>query len=145
VIVTGLRDSDERLLVYERVKGYKANPRALIQSFEVDTFHAREDVITAREMLPTVQLAPEAQKLGLCLVQELSIHSHRAEFTMFEAARAYAAADMREQVTVEDLRAVAPLALRMRRSDFIDRFVASQQTEDQEITDLLDQLKGEDS
>lgn len=145
VIVTGLHDSDERLLVYERVKGYKANPRALIQSFEIDTFHAREDVITARDMLPTVQLTPEAQKLGLLLVQELSIHSHRAEFTMFEAARAYAAADMREEVMVEDLRAVAPLALRMRRSDFIDRFVTNQQTEDQEITDLLDQLKGEAS
>jgi magnesium chelatase subunit I len=143
VVVTGLADPEDRLLVYKRVREFRANPRALIQAFDLDTFYAREDVITARELLSTIELSDKAQKLGLRLVQELGIHSHRAEFTMFEAARAYAAADGREEATVEDLRAVAPMALRMRRSEFIEQFIATQQAKDQEIIDPLDRLREE--
>jgi magnesium chelatase subunit I len=74
------------------------------------------------------------------LVQELTIDSHRAEFTMFEAARAYAAADGRAMATTDDLKAVAPLALRQRRSKFMDEFFETQGVEDEEVTSLLDGL-----
>jgi magnesium chelatase subunit I len=59
---------------------------------------------------------------------------------MFEAARAYAASDGRTTATVDDLRAVAPVALRMRRSEFMDRFIQSQKDEDHEIMGIFDKL-----
>lgn len=77
---------------------------------------------------------------GLKLVQALNIHSHRAEFTMFEAARAYAAADARTEVTLDDLRTVAPMALRMRHSDFIETFFDAQQDESERIAGMLDDV-----
>ncbi len=143
VTVNGLADPAQRILVYDRIRAYYANPRAFIRTFEEETHLASEDVSIARSLLPSVALAPDAQALGLRLVQELSIHSHRAEFTMFEAARAYAAIDAREEATVDDLRAVAPMALRMRRSEFIEQFFISQQGEDMEIDGLFARLHGE--
>jgi magnesium chelatase subunit I len=64
---------------------------------------------------------------------------------MFEAARALAAADGRTAVHLDDLRMVAPMALRMRRSEFIDAFFASQQTEDRAIGDLMAELAPEEA
>lgn len=140
VIVGGLEDAEERMMVYERVRQFKANPRFFIRLFEDETFFAREDVIAAHELLPSVRISPEAQNLGLRLVQELQVHSHRAEFTMFESARAYCAADARTEVTVEDLRAVAPMALRMRQSSFMDEFFATQRIEDEKVITLFEKL-----
>jgi magnesium chelatase subunit I len=67
------------------------------------------------------------------MVQSLQIDSLRAEITMFEAGRAYAAADNRATVTLADLATVAPMALRSRRSPFMAEFFALQDGEDQEI------------
>jgi magnesium chelatase subunit I len=143
VLVNGLSDSDERITVYDRVRQFRANARAFIQHFDEETYFAREDIMAARNLLPTVTLSADGQALGLKLVQELSVHSHRAEFTLFEAARAYAAADGRNEATLSDVKAVAPMALRMRRSEFMDKFFESQKTEDQQIHQLLDQLAPE--
>ncbi len=141
VLVSGLSDPAERMAVYERMRDYRLNPRAFIRLYEGETQAAREDILAARERLPRVVLSPEARDLGLYLVRALNIHSHRAEFTLFEAARAYAAADGREVATVDDLRVVAPMALRMRRSTFIDNFFARQQDEDREIERTFEEAR----
>ncbi len=141
VLVSGLDDPEERWLVYNRVRDFRLNPRYFIRVFEDETYYAREDVIAAHALLPSVELSKEAQALGLRLVQQLKIHSHRAEITMFEAARAYAAADARAVATVDDLRVVAPMALRMRRSQFMDDFFAAQQVEDEQIAEVFHKLE----
>lgn len=141
VLVRGLIDPEERQEVYNRVRQYRVNPRAFVYNHMEETHLAREDVIAARELLSQVELAPEARTVGLQLVQELGIDSHRAEFAMFEATRAYAAADGRALATVDDLRAVAPMALRQRRSQFMDEFFEAQSVEDGQIDSLFDELK----
>ena len=75
-------------------------------------------------------------------MQALDFDSHRAEYAMFEAARAHAAADGRDLATVADIRAVAPLALRQRRSDYMVEYFHHQATEDEQIRARLDQLAG---
>ncbi len=140
VLVGGLTEYEERMAVYDRIRLFRDSPRAFIRSFEEVTSFARADVVVARELLHKVEVSPEARDLGLQLVRELNIHSHRAEFTMFEAARAYAAADGRTRASVDDLHAVAPMALRMRRSQFIDDYFDEQSQESTQIADLFDQL-----
>lgn len=140
VIVNGIENGEDRMAVYERVKMFRTNSRAFIRIFEDDTFDARDDIIAAQELLPKVEITAEAQQLGLELVQRMKIHSHRSEFTMFEAARTYAAADGRTEATVDDLRAVAPMALRMRSSEFMDAFFSAQAVEDQRLVEALEQL-----
>jgi magnesium chelatase subunit I len=73
-------------------------------------------------------------------VRRLQIDSLRAEITMFEAARAVAAADDRVMVTPADIREVAPMALRLRRSQFMLEYFASQRAEEAEIEALVDNV-----
>ena len=70
-------------------------------------------------------------------MQRLGVDSLRAEITWFESARAYASADGREEVSLEDLKVVAPMALRLRRSLFMQEYFEGQMSEEKELTSLL--------
>jgi magnesium chelatase subunit I len=142
VAVRGLMDTQERLEVYKRVRAYRTNPRAFIRQWAEDVVIAREEVTIARALLPEVKLTDEALQVGLELVRRLEIDSHRAEYTMFEAARAHAAADGRDTATTLDLTAVAPLALRHRVSQFMIDFFQQQQQEDVAIRGQLNAITG---
>ena len=61
----------------------------------------------------------------------------RAEITWFESAGAYAAADGRTEVTIDDLKVVAPMALRLRRSEFMSEYLKGQRGEEKELGSLL--------
>lgn len=142
VTVRGLTDENERIEVYERVRRYRANPRRFIAEWAAATDEMREEVMAARELLREVTLAKDAQSAGLELVRKLQLDSHRAEYTMFEAARAHAAADGRIVAGVQDVRAVAPLALRQRRSQFMVDFFERQAAEDEAIQEHLNTIIG---
>jgi magnesium chelatase subunit I len=90
--------------------------------------------------LPKVKLTDAVAKTGLTLIEKLELDSLRAEITLFEAARAHAAADAREEVTPEDLRVVAPMALRLRRSSYIDQYLADQSSETELLNNAVDEL-----
>ena len=62
---------------------------------------------------------------------------------MFEAARAHAAADGRDVAGVDDIRAVAPMALRQRRSQFMVDYFNRQHEEDSAIHEQIDVLIGD--
>jgi magnesium chelatase subunit I len=133
VLVDGLHDPEERLEVYRRVRSFREHPHRLAAHLAEDTVAFGEEIAQARELLPQVDLTTEAEQLALRLVQELQIASHRAESTLLEAARAYAAADTRQQSTIEDVRAVAAMALRQRRSEFMLRYFEAARAEATEI------------
>jgi magnesium chelatase subunit I len=143
VNVRGLMDSVERKEIYDRVRAYRANPRGFMHDWVAVTVEAREEVMVARDLLKETIISDPAFNLGLELVRLLDIDSHRAEYTMFEAARAYAAADGRTVAEVRDVRAVAPLALRQRRSDFMVSFFHDSQREDDAIRAQIDTLLAE--
>jgi magnesium chelatase subunit I len=140
VNVRGLMSPPERLEVYQRVRAYRQNPAQFVREWEEVTAETRDEVIYAREILKSTTLEDRAIEVGLKLVQMLDIDSHRAEYTLFEAARAYAAADGREKAGIDDVRAVAPMALRQRRSEFMVNFYESQRTEDEHIRAQIDAL-----
>ncbi|MBL8154832.1 MAG: ATP-binding protein [Anaerolineae bacterium] len=143
VNVRGLMAREDRLEIYRRVHAYRRNPTQFIKQWERATAATREEILLARELLKETTLADEAIDLGLELVQRLDVDSHRAEYTMFEAARAYAASDGRDVATVNDVRAVAPMALRQRRSPFMVNFFESQHEEDNLIRAEIDQIVGQ--
>ncbi len=138
VNVRGLTAKEDRLEVYQRVRAYRQNPTHFIRQWEPSMAEAREEIIWARELLKETTISNEALELGLALVEKLDIDSHRAEYTMFEASRAYAASDGRDVVTVNDIRAVAPMALRQRRSQFMVAFFDNQREEDEQIRSYID-------
>jgi magnesium chelatase subunit I len=85
-----------------------------------------------------VILPDEVARLGLRLVNHLQIDSLRAEITLFEASRAYAAAEGRLSICADDLSRIAAMSLRLRRSVFITEYLAQQSVEENEIINILD-------
>jgi magnesium chelatase subunit I len=138
--VRGLFEPQQRLEVYRRMQTYRLNPSGFIRQWEVATAEALDEVQSARDRLPKIDIPDPVLKVGLELVRQLDIDSHRADYVMFEAARAYTAADARDHVTLDDLRAVAPLALRQRRSAYMIQYFEEQQKEDVSIYQSFDTI-----
>jgi magnesium chelatase subunit I len=137
VIVRGLEDVEERLEAYRRVQAYLANPRQMTGQFSDEMDAAAAEIHSAREQVRKVVLPDEIANPAIKLVQRMGIDSLRAEITWFESGRAYAAADGRAEVTMDDLKAVAPMALRLRRSEFMSEYLKGQLSEEEELSSLL--------
>jgi magnesium chelatase subunit I len=137
VIVHGLENADQRLEAYRRVQAYLANPRQMVGQFAVEMEAAASEIRIARERVSKVVIPDTIANPAIHLVQQMGIDSLRAEITWFESARAYAAADGREEVITEDLKAVAPMALRLRRSHFMNEYFKGQVNEEKELSSLL--------
>ncbi len=140
VIVKGLVDQSERLEAYRRVQAYLTNPRQMIAQFTDEIQAASEEIQAARQRLREVAIPDKVANPAIKLVQKMGIDSLRAEITWFESARAYVAADGRIEATFEDLKAVAPMALRLRRSPFMTEYITNQQGEEEELGALLKSL-----
>jgi magnesium chelatase subunit I len=138
VVVRGLKDPAERLEAYRRVQTYQSNPRRAIAGYADVTALAGAEIQLARDLLPQVILPDEVARLGLRLVNHLQIDSLRAEITLFEASRAYAAAEGRLSICADDLSRIAAMSLRLRRSVFITEYLAQQSVEENEIINILD-------
>jgi len=136
LLVDGLLSQEDRLEVYRRVRTFREHPDRLIAALARDTISFGEEIERAVGILPSVELTSAAEHLALQMVDQLGISSHRAEITCLEAARAYAAADGRRQATMEDVAAVAPMALRQRRSEFIRSYFDSASAEKIEIESI---------
>ncbi len=142
IVVRGLENANERLEAYRRVKAYLTNPRALINLYADEIGDAAAELQEARKRLPKVTLPDALARQAIELIQKMGIDSLRAEITWFESARAYAAADGRDTVSVSDLSTVAPMALRLRRSVFINEYFERQKSEEDELISLLAALDG---
>jgi magnesium chelatase subunit I len=137
VIVRGLEDGAERLEAYKRVQAYNTNHHQMIAQFSNEIAAASEEIDAARTRLNEVKIPDNVAKPAIKLVQKMGIESLRAEITWFESARAYTAADGRDKVTAQDLKDVAPMALRLRRSPFMVEYMNNQQDEESELQGLL--------
>ena len=140
LLIRGLTDPAERLEAYRRVRAYLTSPPAMSASYAEQTLAARAEIQAARDLLPEVKLTPQRRWAGLTLVHQLEINSLRAEITLFEAARALAAADGRDRAELRDVQEVAPMALRLRRSQFMFDYFHGQEAEERGIQRLVDEL-----
>ncbi|MCJ7716245.1 MAG: 16S rRNA (guanine(966)-N(2))-methyltransferase RsmD [Anaerolineales bacterium] len=139
VVVKGLEKKEDRMEAYQRTRAYRENSRAFAAQYAGSTRVFKEEIQIGREKMKEIELPKKIAQSGLELIGNLELDSLRAEITLFEAARAHAVADARDKVSIEDLRVVAPMALRLRRSSFIDQYIADQSTE----TELLEKAINE--
>src|SRR4030042_634766 len=133
IVVMGLEDKNQRLEAYRRVQTYLSNPRKVMLEYGEETRTAQAEVQSARDILKDVEIPNDLSNQGLELIRSLKIDSLRAEITLFEAAKAFAALDNRKVANPEDLEIIAPMALRMRRSEFIEEYLTEQSLEKKEI------------
>ena len=97
-------------------------------------------IALAKSLMHEVKISKEAEELTLELIEKLAIESLRAEITLFEAAKAHTIADGRKETTPEDIKLVAPMALRLRRSSFIRDYLNNQSLEEEELSNLMSML-----
>ncbi len=140
VLVRGLIDPEERTQVYRRVRAFRNSPLSFIAQFTAETKIARQEILAARELLPSVEIPANVMDTCIDLIRKLQIDSLRAEITVLEAARAYAAADKRTQVSLADIQAVASMGLRLRRSAFMTRYFEERSAEDKEVVSEIESL-----
>jgi magnesium chelatase subunit I len=136
VLVRGLTVAADRYRAYQNALNYQRNPTQFADLYAHETLQLAAELEAARERLDRVTISEAARSLGLSLVQALDIDSNRADITLFEAARAHAAAAEREEVLPADMQAVSLLSLRLRRSEMLSRYFAEQAQEDERVTQL---------
>ena len=158
VFVSACSSLEDRLQIARRARQFRADPVGFMALYAEATERAAESIQRARLALDRTDLAPEAEQFAVTLIADLDIESHRAEIVLMEAARAYAAlsaddarqmpgtgrqTDERRLVAgVDDVKAVAPLVLRRRKSGLAE-FEAAARREDEEIREAIARASGD--
>jgi magnesium chelatase subunit I len=137
VVAEGLTMPEERLEAYRRVIAFKQNPREFIASYSQEMRQVRDEILSGRQNLHKVLIPDFIAKKGIQLIDKMKIDSLRAEITLFEGARALAAAEGRDEVIIQDLVTIAPMALRMRSSKFMADFLKDTELEGQELAESI--------
>lgn len=143
-IVRGLSEANERYEAYELALWHQRNAESLAAAYASATLELANEVQEAANRLDQVEISEAAKTFGLDLVRQSKIESNRAEITLFEAARAHAAADERLAVSTADVEAVALLALRQRQSAEMLQFFEEQAREDAHLQAVISSYKGSD-
>lgn len=122
VEISGITDVIGRVEVIERRMAFDADPASFTTEWHGEEQALAEQIVAARAILPGVQLARSDMVAVAALALELGVDGHRADLAILETARTHAALNGRTNLTREDLRIAAELALphRMRRQPFTE-------------------------
>ncbi|HEV2706937.1 MAG TPA: magnesium chelatase ATPase subunit I [Pyrinomonadaceae bacterium] len=107
-------DVDERVRIVELRESFERDPAAFLAAQESEQAALRRRIVRARTLVAGVEMPRAVLRLIAELCVRLRVDGHRGEITLARAARALAALEGRRRVTHEDVRRVAPLALRHR-------------------------------
>jgi magnesium chelatase subunit I len=114
VQVNSLRDKSLRMEVLKRKAEFDDDPEGFLRKWEPEQKKLLEKILKAKENLKKVEIDDEALYLVVEITSELNLDGHRADIVMLKSARAYTAFNGREKITSEEIKKVAPLALRHR-------------------------------
>lgn len=122
VEITGLTDIAGRVAVVERRMAYEADAERFVALWQHEEQHLAQRIISARALLPAVQITRSDMAAVAALALELGVDGHRADLAILETARTHAAWSGHTALTTEDIRLAAELALphRMRRQPFTE-------------------------
>ena len=105
---------EERVEIITRREAFDHDPAAFCAGCESEQAQLRRRLVRARASLAKVRLSTALVRRIAELCQRLNLDGHRGELTIARAARALCAFENRKDVSAEDVRRVAALALRHR-------------------------------
>ncbi|GAA4924989.1 putative cobaltochelatase [Streptomyces coeruleoprunus] len=120
VEVAASREPDQRVEVVRRRLAYDGDPAAFAARWADEEAALRERIVAARALLPQVVLGDDALRQIAATCAAFEVDGMRADIVMARTATALAAWAGRTEVTVDDVRQAALLALphRRRRNPF---------------------------
>jgi magnesium chelatase subunit I len=123
-------DLAQRVEVIRRRDAYERDPEAFAAAWHKEDARVRRRIVAARERLGEVRVSDAALEQATCLCMQLGTDGLRGELTLMRAARALAALDHVPDVGADQLRRVAPSALRHRlRRNVLDDAGSSSRVE----------------
>ncbi len=122
VQVNSIRDKSLRAEILKRKAEFDDDPKAFYKKWEALQKELAQKIIKAKNLLKNVAILDEAISKVVEITGELNLDGHRADIVMLKVARAYAAFNGKTEITSEDIKKVAPFALRhrLKRLPFID-------------------------
>ncbi|MCL0079961.1 putative cobaltochelatase [Dehalococcoidia bacterium] len=132
VEVKGMADQEARAEVVRRRIAFERDPAAFAAAYEKEQEGIRQRVLVAKKLLPAVQLSEEMLKLITQICIDFAVDGHRADIVIHKTATTIAAYHGRTEVSEEDVREAAELALlhRRRRQPFEQPEMNQQQLEE---------------
>ncbi|MEW6171510.1 MAG: AAA family ATPase [Bacillota bacterium] len=120
VNITGVTDPAPRAEIVKRRLAFEEDPAGFAAAWAPQQQELREQIVAAQALIPRVTVTDEILLLIARTAIEMGVDGHRADLVMMKAAKTNAALAGRTEVTEEDVRETAHLALahRMRRKPF---------------------------
>ena len=120
VYVAGEKDLDRRAEVIKRRLAYEDDAEAFIAQWQEEQKNEVHRIQRAMKLLPQVTASNEILRTAAQISIALEVDGHRADITLIKTAETLAAVDGHTEVTKDDLKTTAKLALphRMRRRPF---------------------------
>ncbi|MBQ6913255.1 MAG: AAA family ATPase [Acidaminococcaceae bacterium] len=120
VYVAGEKDLDKRAEVIKRRLEYEDDPEEFIKKWEEEQQNEVHRIQRAMKLLPQVTTSNKILRMAAQISITLGVDGHRADIVLIKTAETLAAVAGHTEVTKEDLREAAHLALphRMRRRPF---------------------------
>ncbi|MET8846943.1 putative cobaltochelatase [Amycolatopsis sp. NPDC004625] len=131
VEVASSRDPEQRVEVVRRRLAYEADPDAFAAQYADEDAQLAADIEAAQRLLPAVKLPDEALRQIAEICASFEVDGMRADIVTARAAVAHAAWAGRDEVTTDDVRVAARLALphRRRRNPFDAPGISEEQLE----------------
>ena len=129
VEVDGVFSAEERREVVRRRIAYEADPYEFMEQWRQAEEEERERIMASRRLLPQVQVDDDILELITDICAEYQVDGMRADIVMYKASSTIAAYEGRTQVSPEDVREAAQMALlhRQRRQPFQQPHLATEQ------------------
>ena len=120
VDILGIRDPAARMAILERNLAFEADPAGFVAEWQPREEQLRNDIVAARQRLPSVKHTQRDLATIANLVASLGVDGHRADIVILKTARAHAALQGRESINEQDILMAAELALphRLKRHPF---------------------------
>ncbi|GAB4209747.1 MAG: magnesium chelatase ATPase subunit I [Coleofasciculaceae cyanobacterium] len=103
-----------RVEIVEQRAAFDQNPQAFIEKYQPEQEAMQQKLVTAQQRLPQVELEYDFQVKISQVCSELDVDGLRGDIVTNRAAKALAALEGRNEVTVDDIRRVIVLCLRHR-------------------------------
>lgn len=131
VEVASSRDPEQRVEVVRRRLAYEADPDGFAARYADEDARLAEEIESAQKLLPAVKLPDDALRQIAEICASFEVDGMRADIVTARAAVAHAAWAGRDEVTTDDVRVAARLALphRRRRNPFDAPGISEEQLE----------------
>jgi magnesium chelatase subunit D len=141
VEVKGIKDPAARAEIVRRRVMFENDPEGFIAQYRDEQEELRRRITEAQRLLPMVKLSDEMLDLITQICLDCGVDGHRADIVMYKTACTLAAFKGRVEVTEDDIKEAAELALphRRRRKPFEEPKLEQQQI--QEIIEKWQQNK----